>query len=119
MAELSKGRHILEELAILERKIGELPAGYISRKTIKGRVRHYRQWREEGHLKSLYIKEGELEDIERKLNLRKELEKRREELWEEAMALFRERPLETRTYLVRFDPAFKGRPIVVPIDDHA
>lgn len=29
----------------MEERIAELPVGYISRKTIKGKVHHYRQWR--------------------------------------------------------------------------
>ena len=44
-----------DKIARLEKEIAELPAGYISRKTIKGTVRQYLQWTESGNKKSKYL----------------------------------------------------------------
>lgn len=45
--------------------------GYISRKRINGRERHYLQWREGDRIKSTYIPDSELEAIERRVSERK------------------------------------------------
>ena len=37
----------LEKIQELERQIAGLPIGYISKKTINGKVRYYHQWTEE------------------------------------------------------------------------
>ena len=42
----------------MKKRIAELPVGYISRKTIKGKVHHCRQWREGGKIKSNSPREG-------------------------------------------------------------
>lgn len=42
----------------MEERIALLPVGYISPKTIKGKVYHYRQWREGGKIKSNSPREG-------------------------------------------------------------
>ena len=65
-------RNILARIEELKSEIKKLPSGYISHKTIYGKERCYYQWREDGKLKSKYIKEGEYE------GLRKDIEKRRE-----------------------------------------
>ena len=36
----------------LDDEIAALPAGYISRKNIRGKVQYYLQWKEDGKLKS-------------------------------------------------------------------
>ena len=41
-----------QELTELEERIAELPMGYISKKTIAGKVRYYLQWTEEGKKKA-------------------------------------------------------------------
>ena len=64
----------------LKKRIAELPAGYISRKTIKGKTRYYRQWRESGKIKSKYVREEELEPLSEQIEERKRLEKRLKEL---------------------------------------
>ena len=51
----------MSEQEILEQEIGELPVGYISKKNIHGKTRYYRQWTENGKIKSQYIREEELE----------------------------------------------------------
>lgn len=58
----------------LKRELDTLPLGYISKKTINGKVQHYLQWRENGKLKSKYIRKDELEIIEQQIARRKELE---------------------------------------------
>ena len=67
---------IYEIMRRMEERIAELPAGYISRKTIRGKTCHYRQWREDGKLKSKYIREEDLEEIKSQIGERKQLEAR-------------------------------------------
>ena len=64
----------------LKEKIAELPAGYISKKNIKGKVQYYRQWREGGKLQGKYINADELESISEQIEERKRLEKKLKEL---------------------------------------
>ncbi len=64
----------------LEREIALLPVGYISRKMIHGKLRFYRQWTEEGKIKSQYIKEGQLEALEEGIEKRRELQKQLKEI---------------------------------------
>ncbi|MBP5766709.1 MAG: AAA family ATPase [Clostridia bacterium] len=61
---------IVEKLRI---ELASLPKGYISNKTIGGKVRHYLQWTENGKIKSRYIKDSEYEEIKAKIARRKEL----------------------------------------------
>ena len=70
----------VNEIAELERQIGELPVGYISRKNIHGKTRYYRQWTESGKIKSQYIKEEDLETVEEQIARRRELQQRLKEL---------------------------------------
>lgn len=58
----------------LKQELDTLPVGYISKKTINGKVQHYLQWRENGKLKSKYIRKDELEAVEQQIARRKELE---------------------------------------------
>lgn len=60
----------------VEARIAELPTGYISEKNINGKKQYYLQWREDGKLKSKYIRAGDLEDIRKQIAERKELEDR-------------------------------------------
>lgn len=69
---MDKELHIrIEEL---ERQIAELPIGYISKKTIKGKIRYYHQWMEDKRIKSKYVKDGELEVLKTQIAKRKELQ---------------------------------------------
>ena len=70
----------VNEIAELERQIGELPVGYISRKNIHGKTRYSRQWTESGKIKSQYIKEEDLETVEEQIARRRELQQRLKEL---------------------------------------
>lgn len=70
----------MDEIMSLQEQIAALPVGYISKKTIKGKVRFYRQWTENGKVKSQYIKDGEYEMIAEQIRMRKELEAKLKEL---------------------------------------
>ena len=54
---------IVKEREKLEDEIAQFPVGYISKKNIHGKIRYYRQWTENGKIKSQYIKEEELDEI--------------------------------------------------------
>ena len=69
-----------EQIKQIEERIAELPAGYISKKTINGKLRNYLQWREDGGMKSKYIPEVELERVQMQIEERKELQSRLKEL---------------------------------------
>ena len=71
---------LTREIQELEEQIGELPVGYISKKNIHGKIRYYRQWTESGKIKSQYIKEEELEEIQDQISRRRELQQRLKEL---------------------------------------
>lgn len=71
------GNEIQRLIRELERKIAELPNGYISHKSINGKEQFYLQWNENGKTKSQYIKRGELDKTKEEVALRKKL---REEL---------------------------------------
>lgn len=58
----------------MEERIAELPEGYISKKTIKGKEQYYRQWKENGKLKSKYIRISELEQVQAQIEERKKLQ---------------------------------------------
>ncbi|MBO4235021.1 MAG: hypothetical protein J5928_01085 [Firmicutes bacterium] len=58
----------------IEKRIANLPKGYISKKRINGKERFYLQWREGNKIKSKYIKTDELEAYKKALEERKELE---------------------------------------------
>lgn len=58
----------------LKKEYDELPQGYISKKNINGKTQYYLQWRENGKMKSKYIRSDALADMEQKIARRKELE---------------------------------------------
>lgn len=64
------------EIEDLEIQISMLPRGYISKKNINGNLYHYRQWTENGKVKSKFIKKNELETVTAQIAKRKELEQR-------------------------------------------
>lgn len=65
---------MLERLAELTARIKELPKGYISKKTIGGKIYYYHQWSENGIKQSRYIKDDEFELLSRQIDERKELQ---------------------------------------------
>ncbi len=66
--------NMYEVMKRMEERIQELPAGYISKKNIKGKTQYYRQWNEGGKLKSKYIKADELDMIREQIEERKKCE---------------------------------------------
>ena len=73
-------RDIQELVEKLEKEICTLPVGYISKKKINGKIQHYHQWTENGKIKSKYIKNFELEDLEAKINYRRKLQDKLKEV---------------------------------------
>ena len=77
------GIEMVDSYELIERiksRIAELPVGYISRKTIKGKTQYYRQWRENGKIKSKYVREDEISLLKEQIEERKQLQKRLNEL---------------------------------------
>lgn len=66
--------NIAEIYQKLKKELEQLPVGYISKKNINGNTQYYLQWRENGRMKSKYIRKGDLETVERQIAKRKELE---------------------------------------------
>ena len=64
----------------IEERIAALPAGYISKKNINGKTRYYLQWKENGKIKSRYIREEEAEEVRAQTEERRQLQKRLKEL---------------------------------------
>ena len=71
-------------MAMLEQEIAALPIGYISRKNIRGKVRLYLQWTENGKKKSKYLDDDTAAElsvlIEKRRSLEKELRELRKQL---------------------------------------
>ena len=76
MAELQRQKMIQE----LEKKIAELPVGYISKKTINGKIQYYHQWTEGGKKRSQYLRDGEMEPLREQIEQRKSLQAQLKEL---------------------------------------
>ncbi len=76
----AEGKTDEQVIAELEKQIAKLPIGYISRKMIHGKLRFYRQWTENGKIKSQYIKDGQLEALEEGIEKRRGLQKQLKEL---------------------------------------
>ena len=64
----------LEAVQALERQIAGLPIGYISKKTINGKIRYYHQWTENGKKRGRYLREGEMEPLRAQIERRKTLQ---------------------------------------------
>ena len=62
------------KIAGLEEKIAELPAGYISRKNIRGKTKLYHQWSEGGKKKSRYLDDESAKELERLIEERRALQ---------------------------------------------
>ena len=70
----------MERLDEILLQLEGLPHGYISRKTIKGKVYTYLQYFHKGKILSFYVPAAELADVEAKLAQRKAIEKESKEL---------------------------------------
>lgn len=58
----------------LEKQISSLPVGYISKKKIRGKECYYRQWKEDGKLKSKYVPASEVDYVIHLIDKRKKLQ---------------------------------------------
>lgn len=76
MDERKRQEMILE----LERQIADLPIGYISKKTINGKVQYYHQWTENGKKRSQYLRNREMEPLREQIEQRKILQAQLKEL---------------------------------------
>ena len=81
---------INSQISDFENQIASLPVGYISKKMINGKERYYHQWTENGKVKSKYIKNEELDEFQKKIELRKSLQAKLSEL--KSSAAFIESP---------------------------
>ena len=68
-------RITIQKIAELTEKIGKLPKGYISKKTVNGNVYFYHQWSEGGVKKSKYLRDEEIAGLTEQIELRKKLQK--------------------------------------------
>ena len=59
----------------LKARIAELPSGYISRKTINGKVQLYYQWTEDGKKRSKYLSDDAAAETARLIEERRALQK--------------------------------------------
>lgn len=66
-----ESRKTLQDIATLAKEIEALPRGYISRKTINGKVYYYHQWSVNGVKHSCYLKNDELEMMVKQIEKRK------------------------------------------------
>ena len=64
----------LDAIQALERQINGLPIGYISKKNINGKARYYHQWTEAGRKRSRYLRDGELEPLQKQIEERRSLQ---------------------------------------------
>ena len=58
----------------MEREIAELPKGYISKKKINGREYYYLQRREGKKMLSSFVPASEVEDLQKKIGRRRQLQ---------------------------------------------
>lgn len=70
----------------LERRIRELPPGYLSIKTIRGKERYYHQWYADGRQHTEYVRAEDFPDLKEKLDLRRRMQARLSDLREAAVA---------------------------------
>ena len=77
---LEEYQRIDRVIDVISEEIDSLHKGYISKKTIGGKVYAYLQWREAGRVKSFYIKKDLIVDYEALIERRRSLEKQRREL---------------------------------------
>lgn len=65
---------IINRITELTAQIHALPKGYISKKSIGGKLYFYHQWSEKGQKQSKYLKDDEVEALSKQIALRKELQ---------------------------------------------
>ena len=67
-------QELLKQQAELTAQISALQKGYLSKKSIGGKIYFYHQWSENGVKQSKYLRDEEIEPLAEKIELRKELQ---------------------------------------------
>lgn len=95
----------MEDFSELIKLALELPSGYISKKTIKGKTYYYLQYFENGKKISKYIKQSELETIKKQLEKRDEVEEKlfKIESTSKRLAVLEKRSRELTGYVMSGD----------------
>ena len=73
-------RKLERELHNIQLKIKELRKGNLRKKTIKGREYYYLQYREDGHIRSIYVRAELVEKVKGEIEERKEYEQAAREM---------------------------------------
>lgn len=71
---------LIEKKQRLKTEMESLPAGYISKKNIKGSVQYYLQRRDGARVKSTYIRSDDVAELERKIERRKTITEELEQI---------------------------------------
>lgn len=74
---------IYDKIRELETAISKLPVGYISKKTINGKIKKYHQWTENGKKKSKYLDDDSAAEMEALIEERRKLQQELRELKKE------------------------------------
>jgi len=64
----------MDRITELTEKIAALPKGYISQKTIGGKIYYYHQWSAQGKKQSKYLHDSEIKPLTEQIELRKRLQ---------------------------------------------
>ena len=64
-------KEIENELLKIRQEKSKIPIGYISKKTIKGKIEHYLQWTEKGKKISKYVDDALAEELSSKIESRR------------------------------------------------
>ena len=65
---------ILNRIAELEEQIAALPAGSITKKTVRGKVYYYHRWTEDKKRREKYVPEEDIPALRAQIEVRKTLE---------------------------------------------
>ena len=88
-------------IAMLEQEIAALPIGYISRKNIRGKVKLYHQWTENGKKKNKYLNDDTAAELSALIEKRRSLEIELRELRKQLPK--QKRATEENTYTFKSD----------------
>ena len=105
MNQTAKGDEHMDDrqtrIAMLEQEIAALPIGYISRKNIRGKVKLYHQWTENGKKKSKYLDDDTAAELSALIEKRRSLEIELRELRKQLPK--QKRATEENTYTFKSD----------------
>ncbi|MBO4872917.1 MAG: hypothetical protein J5496_05845, partial [Lachnospiraceae bacterium] len=69
-----KAQKDLNKIAALTEEISKLPKGYISEKSIGGKLYFYHQWSENGVKKARYLRDDEIAPLSQLIEKRRQLQ---------------------------------------------